>query len=96
MQNFLEVYKRPVQQFCERNEIYLCILFGSRAIGQAREKSDVDIAILPKNPKVAKLRLIGELADIFPGEIDLVIIRSDTDPVLLKEIFEKGVLLYEQ
>lgn len=56
----------------------------------------MDIALLPEDQKVDMLDLIGELTDIFHGEIDLVIIQSDTDPVLLREIFEKGILVYEK
>lgn len=89
---------KKINNFCEKNAIEMMILFGSFATGESHPKSDVDIAILPKNfdHPCDTLSLIGQLCDIFERDkIDLVIINSLTDPTLLIEIFSKGQALYQ-
>lgn len=87
-----------IKQWCQDRGIDLCILFGSQATGKVRPDSDTDIALFSQsNPTLHKelLRLYGELEDLFGHEVDLVIIKSDTDPVLRLEIFQYGKPLYE-
>ena len=95
MKNISKTEKRKIIDFCQRNNIKLCVLFGSQANQSGHADSDIDLALLPVSKKVDKLMLIGELTAIFAQEIDLVIIHRDSDPVLLSEIFEKGICLYE-
>lgn len=87
---------KQITDFCQKNDIHLCVLFGSQAQANTHPNSDVDIALLPATKTVDKLDLIGQLTDIFQREIDLVIIDSSRDPVLLREIFEKGTCLFEE
>src|SRR5690242_13933577 len=68
-------------------------LFGSCARGEARQHSDIDIAILPKDDLPSGF--FGELdADIeestIPYEVDLVDLRN-ADPVLMAEILSEGI-----
>ena len=87
-----------IKDFCIKNKIQLMVLFGSSASGKLHLKSDTDIAVkLEQNAEVSKLELIYELSELFMGkEIDLVVLTTDTDPVLLYEIFSSGRLLYEK
>lgn len=90
--------KTKLKAWCRENGIDLCILFGSQVSGKTHARSDIDIALFAFNkPALQKqwLTLNGQLQDIFGVEIDLVIVNSDTDPVLRLEIFQHGKPLYE-
>jgi hypothetical protein len=68
-------------------------LFGSCARGAARQHSDIDVAILPRDELPSGF--FGELnADIeestIPYEVDLVDLRN-ADPVLIAEILREGI-----
>jgi uncharacterized protein len=68
-------------------------LFGSCARGEARQHSDIDIAILPRGDFPSGF--FGELAaDIeastIPYDVDLVDLRH-ADPALLAEVWVEGV-----
>ena len=68
-------------------------LFGSCARGEARQHSDIDIAILPRDNLPAGF--FGELdADIeestIPYDVDLVDLRN-ADPVLTAEILRERI-----
>lgn len=52
--------------------------------------SDIDIAVVPEDSEINKLRLICELDCIFVGSVDLTVITPHTDPLLEFEIFSKG------
>lgn len=77
--------------------VRLAILFGSHARGAARPDSDVDIAMLPVDPKLPlhdELSLQAALSATCGRDVDLV--RIDTDDVLLRwEIAKDGILLFE-
>ena len=87
-----------IAAFCKENNIELLVLFGSRAVGKTHGGSDVDLAVkIRPGTDVAKLDLIFRLGGLFKeGEIDLVLITRDTDPLLLSEIFSQGKLLFEE
>ena len=72
------------------------ILFGSRARGDNRERSDIDLAIyaMPQKNHAAFWSAVDELPTLL--KFDLVHISETTDIELLKEIQKDGVILYEQ
>lgn len=68
-------------------------LFGSCARGQPRQRSDIDIAVLPRDE--LPLGFFAELeADIeestIPYDVDLVDLRH-ADPALVAEIQREGI-----
>jgi uncharacterized protein len=68
-------------------------LFGSCARGGVRQHSDIDIAILPRDP--LPIGFFGELdAEIeegtIPYDVDLVDLRH-ADPALVAEVRREGV-----
>jgi predicted nucleotidyltransferase len=68
-------------------------LFGSCARGEPRQRSDIDIAILPRDELPGSF--FGELeADIeestIPCDVDLVDLRH-ADPALVDEVQREGV-----
>jgi predicted nucleotidyltransferase len=86
-----------ISPFCDEQGIDLLVLFGSRTSGEGRAGSDIDVAVkMRKGMKFSMLDLIAALTDFFEdGEIDLVVLTRDTDPLLLHEIFSMGKLLFE-
>lgn len=70
------------------------VLFGSRARGDHRDRSDVDLAVFGLSPAQAgRLRLeLEELPTLL--KFDLVCAGSDTSPALLQNIQQEGVVLY--
>lgn len=69
------------------------VLFGSRARGDNRERSDIDIAIYGMPEKLRGLfwETIDELPTLL--SVDIVHISENTDPVLIKNIERDGIVL---
>lgn len=73
-------------------------LFGSHARGDARARSDVDLAVDPVDPgsPAARQRKLDMLTDLVGAgfeDVDLVILDRD-DPVLRFEAFKQNVVVY--
>jgi len=92
-----DMKKTLIADFCSRNKVDLFIVFGSYAKALTHAHSDIDIALAfqDKNAKIDKLQLIFELEGIFDRQVDLVLLRTYTDPLLLYEIFSTGKLVFE-
>lgn len=83
----------------ELGEKYACekiVLFGSRARGDAHERSDIDLAVYGLNEQ--KQALFWADVDDLPSllKFDLVFVSENTDTDLLKNIKKDGVILYER
>lgn len=68
-------------------------LFGSCARGEARQHSDIDIAILPRDelPPAFFAVLAADIEEsAIPYDVDLVDLRS-ADPALVEEVRREGV-----
>jgi len=75
----------------------LAVLFGSRARGSARARSDVDVGILPVDPQLrltAELELAARLSGAVGVEVDVVRL-DEASPLLGREIARDGVALFE-
>lgn len=86
-----------LRAWCQARDIDLMILFGSRATGKMHTGSDTDIALFSRTKHLRDIhvRLYGEMEDLMREEIDVVILDRDADPVLLREVYQKGQCLYE-
>jgi len=76
----------------------LAVLFGSRASGRTRADSDVDLGIVPIDPKIAladELALASTLSSVFGAEVDLVRLDGD-NPLLGREVARTGVCVFER
>jgi predicted nucleotidyltransferase len=82
------------ETFSKYPDIQKVTLFGSRATGNFRDGSDIDLAIsTPKADIITTLRI--ELDDLnSPYMIDLVDENNLTNQALLKQIRESGVVIY--
>lgn len=89
-----------VQQICavlkQYPQVEQAILFGSRAKGNHRPNSDVDISLdAPKLNFSDYLHLYGELNELlFPYSLDLVLKHQIDNPDLLEHIQRVGIVLY--
>ena len=72
------------------------ILFGSRARGDHKERSDIDLAVygLSKEDQSLFWSNIEDLPTLL--RFDLVFVDRDTDPNLLENIEKDGVVIYEK
>ncbi len=86
-----EIYKKIVK-IAEDNNKYKFKIFGSRARGDYRENSDIDIAVFENLNKEDEYKIRNEidLLDII-YKIDLVFIDKKTKAELVKEIRKEGV-----
>ena len=77
--------------------IYKIVLFGSRARGDYRPNSDIDLAIFSRsisNLEVANFT--NEIEDLDTLlKFDIVFMTPDTDPRLLGNVKQEGVILME-
>lgn len=82
------------ETFSKYPDIQKVTLFGSRATGNFRNGSDIDLSISTQKPDlIATLRI--ELDDLnSPYLIDLVDENNLTNQALLKQIRESGVVIY--
>lgn len=71
------------------------VLFGSRARGDASERSDIDLAAfdVPAEQQASFRLALDDLPTLL--NFDLVFVQQDTNPVLLSEIERDGVIIYD-
>src|SRR4030042_6208977 len=86
---------KRLQKICESNDISYLGLFGSFAIGQEQEDSDVDLLVDFSSTKslLEKGRVLIELQNLFNQEVDLVS-RNNIKPSLKPFINKQLVTLY--
>jgi predicted nucleotidyltransferase len=91
--------RSAVSSVARAHGIALIGLFGSLATAQARVGSDVDIAVRFRDRKPTLRRLLDvqrDLSPIFPGrEIDIASVER-ADPLFMKKIAERLVVLFEE
>ena len=84
------------QIFAKYPGIQAVYIFGSRATGVARETSDLDLAVVPRNHQVRQQRLdiLADLARHGFCDVDLVFL--DTDDITLQyEAVRQNRLIYQ-
>ncbi|MDO8593068.1 MAG: nucleotidyltransferase domain-containing protein [bacterium] len=91
-----EKLKPELAKIAEKHGLKLVVLYGSRATGQIRPDSDIDIAVLGKRMINfdEHLELIGEFTGLFQtDEVDIKLLHH-VDPLFRQEVMRDGVLLY--
>ncbi len=92
----IEKIKSDVAKIAKRHNLKLMMLYGSRATGEAREKSDIDIAVLGEKPISfdEHIDLINDFTDLFhTDEVDVKLLHN-TNPLFRYEVMRDGILLY--
>ncbi|MDP3844494.1 MAG: nucleotidyltransferase domain-containing protein [Oxalobacteraceae bacterium] len=84
--------------FARHPQVEQVILYGSRAKGNYRNGSDIDLAIQGDDVTHAQLLKIENALDelLMPYKIDLSLLRQIDNPDLLDHIKRVGVMLYEK
>lgn len=86
-----ETYNK-IKEVIKNNKDYKFILFGSRARGDYKSTSDIDIAVEENIPRETQYKIMNEidLLDII-YKIDLVFIDEKINSELLESIKRDGV-----
>lgn len=90
--------KKLIAVFQSTPEIDEVILFGSRAKGNFREGSDVDLALKGSRLTLEIQRKIeNKLQELFlPYSIDLLMLTHQTAPQLVDHINRVGITIYSR
>lgn len=89
-----EKRQAKIKDIAEKQGLKLVVLFGSQATGRLHPKSDIDVAILPRDASVLS-RATEEIGDVF-GQNDVEVADlSVPSPYLWHAVAQEGVLLYE-
>ena len=85
-----------IKEIGERLQANKIILFGSRARGDERERSDVDIAVygLPEDKHTAFREAVEGLETLLA--FDTVFIDKSTSPALLSNIEKDGIIIMDK
>ena len=89
-----DVVLKQIIDLAQKRDITKVILFGSRARGDFKKKSDIDLAVLGEN--IAEFSFdVDELTDTLL-KYDIVDLNSNISDELLKNIQDEGVVIYEK
>ena len=83
-----------IRTIAKRHDIARVILFGSRARGDARERSDIDLAVLGGDADRFSLDVDEETSTLL--SFDIVNLDRPVQPELLESIGREGVVIYEK
>lgn len=81
-------------EYAKKYDVDKLVLFGSRARGDYRERSDIDLAFLGGDENRFPLDLEEETQTLL--FFDVVNLGKDVSPELLESIDADGILLYEK
>jgi len=97
------IYNRSYQIIYETLQkepgIEKAVLFGSRAMGNAKKGSDIDIAIFGNNINqqlISKISTKLNQEDPIPYFIEIIDYKTISNPKLKQHIDEKGVTIFER
>ncbi len=81
-----------IKKVVENNSQYEFKIFGSRAKGNYKTTSDIDIAVFKNVEEKDKYKIKNELDELdIIYKIDLIFVNSDTKKELLESIKREGV-----
>lgn len=81
-------------ELAEKNQVEKVILFGSRARGDYKALSDIDLAFQGENSSCFILDVDEETSTLL--EFDVIDLEKPIQKELLESINREGVLLYEK
>ncbi|MCH2533332.1 MAG: nucleotidyltransferase domain-containing protein [Bdellovibrionales bacterium] len=91
-----DTIKKIISIFIQHPNIKKVILYGSRAKGNFRPESDIDLTIIgPKMDLTELLQIETELDDLYlPYKIDLSLYHKLEDPNFIDHINRVGTIFY--
>lgn len=93
-----ELLSEKFKELAVKNGLVLGVLFGSQATGKIHSQSDIDVGFIAD--RRLRLREIAEIQENLMvatgyGNIEMVDLKN-VPPLLLKQIADEGILLYEK
>lgn len=83
-----------IRQLAVRFSIDKVLLFGSRARGDYRERSDIDLAVYGEQASLYGMEVDETVPTLL--KFDIVDMTAPVQPELLESIRREGVVLYEK
>jgi len=99
MYGLKDIHIKKIQSvFTIHSNIEKAFLYGSRAMGNYRNGSDIDLTLVGKNLDLSTLfKIESELDDILlPHKIDLSLFQKIENPDLVDHINRVGKVFYEK
>ncbi|EES49292.1 nucleotidyltransferase domain-containing protein [Clostridium botulinum] len=87
---------KAVSNIISNHNVECVGLFGSRARGDNLDNSDYDIFIIANISMEEELEIEAELEQLLDNNIDLINLKEDMDRILLKNIVNEGIVLYNK
>lgn len=88
------VVLEQIRSIAEQYDLCSVILFGSRARGDFKERSDIDLAVSGGNTSAFALAIDEETDTLL--KYDIVNLDRPVDTALLDNIRKDGIILYEK
>jgi uncharacterized protein len=86
-----------LKNIAENYPVSRIVLFGSRARGDNNPRSDIDIAVYTLPEFDCKGHFTSDIEELETLlKVDLTFINNDTDCVLIRNIENEGVVIYER
>jgi len=93
-----DIFKKKVADVAQKHNLSCVVLFGSQATGKTHALSDTDIAFISSGREIDyrdQFKIQTDFSDSLKiDNIELVNMRR-VSPLLMKQIADKGKLLYE-
>ncbi|WP_252229783.1 MULTISPECIES: nucleotidyltransferase domain-containing protein [unclassified Clostridium] len=87
---------KAVSNIISNHNVECVGLFGSRARGDYLDSSDYDIFIIANISMEEELEIEAELEQLLDNNIDVINLKEDMDRILLKNIVNEGIVLYNK
>ena len=88
------VVLEQIRSMAAQYDLRSVILFGSRARGDFKERSDIDLAVSGRNTSAFALAIDEETDTLL--KYDIVNLDRPVDTALLDNIRKDGIILYEK
>jgi len=94
----MDKIKEKSKEIGKKYGLSFVALFGSQATGRTNQKSDIDIAVIRKQPINFddRLKIIGDFSDMLKREDVEVVDLASASPTLMYVVVRDGKLLYEE
>lgn len=89
-----EIVLEEIRNYAKQFNIKKVILFGSRARGDYKAKSDIDLAVSGENISAFSIMVDENTSTLL--KFDIVNLDSSVQQELLQSIAEDGVVIYEK